>query len=744
MGKQEHRERLRRYLALIHGVVLLGFALVVWSTGLSAAAGDLSRPHALLGSGLVGLAALTARRGERPDHLVPALLLTGGAATAPFTGAGDVSGPLVLTATFLCAVRTLRSVPAVLVVASATLLFLGVREATGSPVDLNLVGSLLLGVANTFVAGAFVQSLERSTEAMDRAEGEAREGNLRLAAQRARESAVSSTRQVLHDEVLSALHAIADPMSTESGSGEVSRANAVRMSQSAVAAVEDFELSLETPSLPRPATSSAAAAGVESWIDGLRADSPLPFSVELDLAGAEWGLTSAQERAATRAALEALRNARRHAGASRAALTINREKEMLRVSVMDAGPGIPPGTPEGVGLTESVRGSVGAVGGEADVVSGPHGTRIDLRFPPSSLRPAGRLARTYDLTIRAGAQQRLLTATMLPLGVVWILIGLSAALGSDTRTQQLALLVAATAANTAITLRLRRGALTGLSLSVIAVGLLALQALGLLLLPDGGLLDLRSWSVGFLASPLLVLCFVLPVRWGVALVGAHVLLILMAVRLDPALADGLFPVSAVNAVVGIPAITVLLGLGLRRNSVVIEQGRAATLGAAAELIHRRYASDVSSLHLDHTRRAVVPWLREVAEGRVDVTEDRIRQRARLLMLETRDDLHAPGFHSADQRAATTAFRADGGVVDIRPGFAPGAHDRLSGRLLHHLAARLSSHHRVTVSPPGEGRSTARLVVLPPPPEDVVGELTSDSRFTVRGDELALEVEFEDR
>jgi hypothetical protein len=134
----------------------------------------------------------------------------------------------------------------------------------------------------------------------------------------------------------------------------------------------------------------------------------------------------------------------------------------------------------------------------------------------------------------------------------------------------------------------------------------------------------------------------------------------------------------------------------------------------------------------------VPWLRRVADGGLDPADPAVRRHARRLGLETRDDLHAPGFHSPELRDAVSDFRDRGGRVDISPGFPAGGHARRSGRLLGDLAERLPGSHRVGVS--GDG-GPVRLVVTPPPPAGLVLELPAGGR--VGGDEFALVLEFED-
>ncbi|MFG3497507.1 sensor histidine kinase [Streptomyces sp. NPDC047928] len=81
---------------------------------------------------------------------------------------------------------------------------------------------------------------------------------------------------------------------------------------------------------------------------------------------------------------EALRNVARHAGVDEAWVTVGREGDVTVVTIDDRGRGFDPASVPGhkQGLARSVIGRMRAVGGRAEVHSGPgHGTRVRLEWP---------------------------------------------------------------------------------------------------------------------------------------------------------------------------------------------------------------------------------------------------------------------------------------------------------------------------------------------------------------------------
>jgi len=92
-------------------------------------------------------------------------------------------------------------------------------------------------------------------------------------------------------------------------------------------------------------------------------------------------LTDEQELVVYRIAQEALGNAARHSGASRATITLEREDGVLTLEVDDDGRGIVPGARRGDGI-DGMRERAALLGGRVDVTSGPGaGTRVRLLLP---------------------------------------------------------------------------------------------------------------------------------------------------------------------------------------------------------------------------------------------------------------------------------------------------------------------------------------------------------------------------
>lgn len=96
-------------------------------------------------------------------------------------------------------------------------------------------------------------------------------------------------------------------------------------------------------------------------------------------------LPTAVVAAVAGAAGEALTNAAKHGGSTHAVVFVDPGPDGLFVSVNDDGSGFDPAaTPEGVGLSRSIRGRLAEVGGTADVRSAPgNGTEVALHVPSS-------------------------------------------------------------------------------------------------------------------------------------------------------------------------------------------------------------------------------------------------------------------------------------------------------------------------------------------------------------------------
>ena len=711
----------------MHALVLVSFAIVIWSLSPT---GSL---HRALGLGELAIAVHILVAGERRPQVACAIVLALVAAAPEFDAAGDISAGLALGAVLLSAMRTLPRLPYVIVSAGSLALFAGAQLVFGTFHEpMESVSMYLLVATNTYVAGRLVESLERSTDRLDRTEAGTAAAALRAVEDEARHRAVVVAVQVLHDDVLNALRA------AEYGA-QLPTAVVRGVCRDAVAAVEALSDG-DQPSSPVAGTDTG---GYDRLLDELAVSAPLPFEVTYDIEGPIALLSPARLDAAGRALREALRNAERHAGVDHAALRIVSRPGRVSLAVVDEGPGFADTATEGVGISESIRRAVELAGGVARIETSTAGTTVEVVFEVGGPSSETLLARTYQLTTSSGGRLSLVAETMIPLAVVWWPIGGWDALRAPNPVPELLLILAITALPVAVIARLARVAPTTTWLVAFGACLSALQVVGLWLTPDGGLLDLRSWSIGFLATPVIVVNFLVPLRWSLSLIVSQVFILLAALAIHPALSAGAVPVAALNALLSSPLLTVILGLALRRNGRAVERERDRQLVLSADRARRRSLAAVSSSHLDHTRKVVVPWLREVAAGHLDLGSDAVRREARRLAQETRDDLHAPGFHDPRLRIEVSDYRGRGGSVEISPGFAPGAHSRQSGRMLGELVRRLPPVHRIRLSPPGEGASLARLVVTPAPDPALVAELGGRENVHLDGDDLALVLEFED-
>jgi signal transduction histidine kinase len=86
------------------------------------------------------------------------------------------------------------------------------------------------------------------------------------------------------------------------------------------------------------------------------------------------------EVAAYRIALEAVTNARRHAGAAHCSVRLSTDRDVLGIEVSDDGHGLPAAPHEGVGLV-SMRHRAESLGGAFELRSGSSGTTVLARLP---------------------------------------------------------------------------------------------------------------------------------------------------------------------------------------------------------------------------------------------------------------------------------------------------------------------------------------------------------------------------
>lgn len=327
------------------------------------------------------------------------------------------------------------------------------------------------------------------------------------------------------------------------------------------------------------------------------------------------------------------------------------------------------------------------------------------------------------MTVRATGSARPIVQITWPVALVWVYMAIRYSFQWPTPAVSLLLAVAYVAATVVVLHRIVRRSPTVTWLVVVSSALVALDALSLALAPDGSLLDYRSWTMGFLAVPLVALLMVLPARVAMVVHAPHVVLVLAFTSLDPALSDGAVPWGSLNALLATPVAALALGRLMRRIGVHIEHEEQSQARLAEERAERRSQATVFALHLDHTRRTVLPWLSGIVDGRTEPGDVDAVEQARLLALDVRDDLYAPGFLSPEVRAELREFRQRGGSLTLRPGPPTGSSGRLVSAVVSRLVTDLDAGHGITITPTRSDRHPgARVAVVPPAPDRVTRSL----------------------
>jgi signal transduction histidine kinase len=192
----------------------------------------------------------------------------------------------------------------------------------------------------------------------------------------------------LHDSTLQELAAVKLLLaSARSAAGDVDRDEAIAAAAAqvdvAVGELRALVTDLRSPTLD--------ARGVEAALDALIARTgqaaAIDVRLDVDLAWergrSETRLAPDLESTVYRVVQEALANVMKHAGASKATVSVSEDAEFLEIVVADDGVGFAGTRPEGFGLT-GIQERVELVGGEFDVRSEPSaGTTIRARLPVS-------------------------------------------------------------------------------------------------------------------------------------------------------------------------------------------------------------------------------------------------------------------------------------------------------------------------------------------------------------------------
>ncbi|MGO4131277.1 ATP-binding protein [Janibacter sp. RAF20_2_2] len=670
-------------------------------------------------------------RGERLVHVVALcvpLLLASMSEALPVTS--DVAPGLTVGALALSAARLLRPRGYLSVMLPAGAAHVTARVVAGGSGSTAL-SDVVVGVGMTWAVYGFVQSLYLAAGRSADADAETARQRVSALEESADRRAVAAAGRALHDDVLVVLRTIAG------GRGGVGRIR--QMCAQAVRAVADIEAAIVATERAQ-ADVADGQHGVRALARELERSTPTGFHVDVVGADASCVIPKASYEALRRALGEALRNVSRHSGLAAAEVRFDVTDDVLSAQVVDHGTGMAESMSPGYGLSVSIRETVEDVGGRVQVgVTPGGGVTVLLEMPLTSRRRRSVLEREYDLTLRAIGSARPILSITWPVAVVWLYTAVRYSWAWPTPAVSLTLALLHGAITALVLHRVLRGAPTARWLVMTQGGLLIVNAVSLALSPAGSLLDYRSWPMGFLAVPLVVLMMVLPARVALVILTPHALLVLLAVWVRPELSAGVVPVASLNAVLATPIAALVLGRLMRRIGRHIEAEEEESERLSAVRAARASMAAVDQQHLARAREAVVPWLRAIAAGAVDPMAAPSREQARLLASEVRDDLYAPGFVTGALHPIVTGFRQRGGTFTVRPSEPVSTSDDGIRGVLAEVLASLDGGRRVTVSLVRRGPGTlvgARIAIIPPVSSPVPGDLR---RCTVESDAFSTTI-----
>jgi signal transduction histidine kinase len=659
---------------------------------------------------LLGVGIDVYRRGERLVHLgvlaVAFLVLAPTLVAQPVTNDSTVSMTLtavgIMAARLMPMSRALALVGALGAVHVASLLLLDVPN-TGLPFD-----AMVLVVATASAAIGFVNAMQASAIATERVREANRERELEITRAEAELVARTMSRRILHDDVLGTLHLLSDPIGP--------RERARQQCRGTAEVIRGVLADSDGPYDERDAGAGPDEDLTESWADlvaQLRASAPI--GVEVVVVGRPQrlpALSEAQAAVLLRAAGEGVRNAARHGRVDGATVRMSADRDEIRVEVLDRGVGPGEAPSKGFGLRESVERPLAAVGGRSVLLPRPGGGAVLLLVVPRD--HSGALDHAYGLTSGGlGPVQTLARTVAVPLTLAWCVIAAHSVIDHPSTWPSLVVCVGWILMAASIVRRMEGSGPDPRWVTTIVLATTAIQVVGIALLPEGAMLDFRSWSIGMSAVPLAVLVLSLPLPVGVAVLLLQVLVVVVAPEVRPDLSDGLFPWGSLNAVITAPVPALVLGTLIRRQGRALRRQRQRELALDQRRAVEEWRAATTDLYFAHVRDEVLPWLDDIADATIAPDAPDTVARARILASAARDDLYAPGFFDDALRDQVARFRTAGGTVELRAGLVPGGHQRTVGRVLRGLLP-IAEGRRIIVTPPVAEQRQVRISVVPAP------------------------------
>ncbi|MBP2324854.1 signal transduction histidine kinase [Kibdelosporangium banguiense] len=498
------------------------------------------------------------------------------------------------------------------------------------------------------VAAAVVTRVLRSASLRaDQSEQALQAAKVRAADAVARRAAHRHFQRTLHDDVASALRAVA---TTGLDIAEVRQACSVAVTRAT-----------ESPAEPADGTA-------ELWA-GL-ADLPIPAGTQRVMArGDAIRIPADVAKAVVAAARQALANVERHARAKTVTISVEGDEKGFVVRVRDDGIGFRPQDVKqtSVGLRDSVNQRLADVGGMAEVDTAPgKGTTIALRWAPTA---AGLPASDVDRHLRRGLRAALddirppLAAVCLPY-LLSMVIPVVRHLHATPLMPWVAGWYGSLIVGTTLLILAAHRPVIRWAAPLAAVWTVAGAVWALQVIPADSLTNYASWPIGAIGPMLVVLVTVQP-PW--IAVGA---LLIQEIVLNAMVVDGSFVVesyldvlpAAVSSLLCLAMGFVIISTIARLGDVVLAANagrtRIAVTAAARDgrmSLHARRIADIG--------QEILPFLRGIATG--GPIDDAVRERARLLEWTARDELHIPGVLDLPARKRLENARRAGCVVTIQ-------------------------------------------------------------------------------
>ncbi|MEU3770783.1 ATP-binding protein [Amycolatopsis keratiniphila] len=504
-------------------------------------------------------------------------------------------------------------------------------------------------------------------------------------------------QRVLHDDVASALRAVATAGIDEQ-TIRASCADAVRKAeQEPQLASHDHRLDVQLATMAAPSGVDLTLA-----IDG-------PVVVPATVA-----------RATLDAVRQALDNVGRHAQATGVTVRLRGENDRFVVEICDDGVGFRPAEVRGtsVGLRDSVIGRMAEAGGDASIESEPGmGTTVTLSW--SAPRPDRQSHPTTgswveDLHAAVDDLRWPMAAVCFPY-LLSMCIPAVRHLDAAPAMPWLAGWYSVMAAVTTVLIFLARRPIPRVWVRLAAVWTGGGAVWALLVIPADSITTFASWPIGAI-GPFLVVAFTVGGRLEATLV-----LFAQQIVLALLVFSGHFhTTSYLEALPAALSSSLCLGSGAvitttiaRLGKVVRRSGAERTAIASLAAAHDSRLA-MRSRRITEIGREVLPFLRTIATGGLlDADPDRTRARARTLEWFTRDELHIPGVLDAHCRKRLETARLHGCTVTIQADTDTMEPPAVVRDLINAaLSAPVAPHELILSLHPGHDETTISLVCLP--------------------------------